>query len=119
MIWHLYDQQKKIAGTERKAERAMSKADRYAADVAVIRRQVDRLSLACQAMWELLRDRSDLTEEDIEAKILEIDARDGRVDGKFATKLTNCSSCGRPTNSRRDSCVMCGAPLKREHQFEG
>ncbi len=62
--------------------------------------------------------RSDLTEDDIEAKILEIDGRDGRVDGKIATKITNCTACGRPTNSRRGSCVMCGVPLKREHQFE-
>ena len=84
MIWEVY-QQTKIAGAERTAERAMSKADRYAADIADVRRLVDRLTLACQAMWELLRDRSDLTEEDIEAKILEIDARDGRVDGKIAT----------------------------------
>ncbi len=118
MIWEAY-QQTKIAGAERAADRAMSKADRYAADIADISRQVDRLSLACQAMWELLRDRSELTEEDIEAKILEIDGRDGRVDGKIATKLTTCTTCGRPTNSRRGSCVMCGAPLKRGHQFEG
>jgi hypothetical protein len=118
MIWEAY-QQTKIAEAERTADRAMSKADRYAADIADIRRQVDRLSLACQAMWELLRDHSDLTEEDIEAKILEIDGRDGRVDGKIATKQTNCTACGRPTNSTRSSCVMCGAPLTKEHLFEG
>lgn len=117
MIWEAY-QQTKIAGAEQTAERALSKADRYAADIADVRRQVERLSLACQAMWELLRDRSDITEEDLEAKILEIDARDGRVDGKIATTMTTCSSCGRPTNSRRGSCVICGATLKREHPFE-
>lgn len=118
MIWEAY-QQTKIAGAEQTAERAMSKADRYAFDIADVRRHVERLSLACQAMWELLRDRSDLTEEEIEAKILEIDARDGRVDGKIATKTAACAACGRPTNSSRSSCLMCGAPLKREHQFEG
>lgn len=118
MIWEAY-QQTKIAGAERAAERAQSKADRYASDIAGIKNHVDRLSLACQAMWELLRDRSDLTEEDIEAKILEVDGRDGRVDGKIATQVCTCHACGRPTNSRRSSCVMCGAPLKRLHQFEG
>ncbi|MEZ5384196.1 MAG: hypothetical protein R3F13_01645 [Prosthecobacter sp.] len=118
MIWEAY-QQTKIAGAERTAERAMSKADRFAADLANVQRQMARLSLACQAMWELLRDRSDLTEEDIEAKIREIDARDGQVDGRIGTTLSDCPSCGRPTNSRRSSCLMCGAPLKRPHQFEG
>lgn len=117
MIWEVY-QQTKITGAEQTAEKALSKADRYAADIADVRRQVDRLTLACQAMWELIRDRTGLTEEDIEAKILEIDARDGSVDGKISTKSVNCTSCGRPTNSRRGSCVMCGAPIKREHQFE-
>lgn len=118
MLWEVY-QQTKIAGAERAAERAQSKADRYADDIASIKRHVDRLSLACQAMWELLRDHSDLSEEHIEAKILEIDARDGKIDGKIGTQLVDCPNCGRPTNSRRASCVICGAPFKREHQFEG
>jgi hypothetical protein len=118
MIWEAY-QQTKIAGAERTAERAMSKADRYAADIANVQRQIDRLTLACQAMWELLRDRSDLTEQDIESKMNEIDGRDGTLDGKIGTTLADCPSCGRPTNSRRSSCLMCGAPLARQHQFEG
>ncbi len=118
MLWEAY-QQTKIAGAERTAERAMSKADRYADDIAGLQRHVERLSLACQAMWELLRDSSGLTEADIEAKILEIDARDGRVDGKIATQVLDCPSCGKATNSRRSCCVICGAPLRRQHQFEG
>ncbi len=117
MIWEAY-QQTKIAGAERTAERALSKADRYAADIADVRKQIERLSLACQAMWELLRDRTGLTEQDIEAKILEIDARDGQVDGKIGTSSFDCPACGRPTNSRRSSCLMCGAPFQRQHQFE-
>jgi len=117
MIWEAY-QQTKIASAERTADRAMSKADRYAADIAHIQRQMGRLTLACQAMWELLRDRSELTEEDIESKMREIDGRDGQVDGKIGTTLFECPSCGRPTNSRRSSCLMCGAPLTKQHQFE-
>lgn len=118
MIWEAY-QQTRIAGAENTAERAMSKADRYAADISNVQRQIERLTLSCQAMWELLRDRSGLTEEDIEAKIHEIDARDGQLDGKIGTTLFECPSCGRPTNTRRSACLMCGAPLKRQHQFEG
>jgi hypothetical protein len=118
MLWEIH-QQSKIASAERSAERAESKVGRYADEVSRIGRHVDRLSLACQAMWELLRDHSDLTEEHIEAKILEIDGRDGQLDGKIGTQLCDCPDCGRPTNSRRSSCVMCGAPLVKEHKFEG
>ena len=118
MLWEAY-QQSKIEGATRVAESAKSKADRHTDDITNLTRHVERLSLACQAMWELLRDCSELTEEHIEAKILEIDGRDGCIDGKIGIQRMDCPSCGRPTNSSRTSCVMCGAPLKRKHQFEG
>ncbi len=117
MIWEL-QQQSKIASAEEKAQRAISKADRYAQDIADLKRHSERLSLACQAMWELVRERTGLTEDEIETKILEIDARDGRIDRKIATRQLVCPSCGKPTNSRRTTCVLCGVPLPREHQFE-
>ncbi len=117
MIWEL-QQQSKIASAEEKAQRAMSKADRYAQEIAALKRHTERLSLACQAMWELVRERTGLTEEEIEVKILEIDARDGRIDRKIATRHLACPSCGKPTNSKRTICVLCGAPLTRDHQFE-
>jgi hypothetical protein len=117
MLWELH-QQTKIAGAERVADRAMSKADRYAADIANVERKIERLTLACQAMWELLRDRANLTENDIELKMLEIDGRDGKVDGKIAMSQLTCPECGRPSNSRRTACVICGATLPKEHRFE-
>lgn len=100
------------------AGRAESSADRVFHEVNELRRHVDRLSLACQAMWELLRDRSGLTEGEIEAKILEIDARDGTVDGKMTVQTIPCPSCHRNTNTKRDICVMCGAPIERKHRFD-
>jgi hypothetical protein len=118
MLWEAY-QQTRIAGAERTAESAESKVDRCAKTVEDLQRHVERLSLACQAMWELLRERSDLTEADIEMKILEIDGRDGCVDGRIGIQQLDCPSCGRKTNSKRNSCVMCGAPIKRPYQFGG
>lgn len=117
MIWDIY-QQTKIDGANRTADRAMSKADRYANDISNLKQHVERLSLASQAMWELLKSRSDLTEEELDAKILEIDARDGRIDGKIGTPPIDCPACGRTTSATRDTCVVCGAPTLRKHQFE-
>ena len=118
MLWEAY-QQTRIAGAERIAESAESKVDRCANKIEDLQRHVDRLSLACQALWELLRERSDLTEEDIESKILEIDGRDGAVDGKISVQTLDCPACGRKTNSKRGSCIMCGAPIKRPYPFAG
>ena len=94
------------------------KANRYSDDIRDIGNQVERLSLACQAMWELLRENTQLTEQDLENKILEVDARDGDIDGKIGTQSLTCHNCGRPTHSKREFCVMCGAPLRRQHKFE-
>ena len=118
MLWESY-QQTRIAGAEQIAESAEAKVDRCGRAVEDLRRQVERLSLACQAMWELLRGCSDLTEADLEMKILEIDGRDGCVDGKIGVQPLDCPACGRKTSSKRDSCVMCGAPIKRPSQFSG
>jgi hypothetical protein len=116
MLWDAY-QQTRIADAERVAESAESKAERLSRSITDLQRQVDRLSLACQALWEMLRERSDMTEEELDAKILETDGRDGSVDGKIGVQAMDCPSCGRKTNSKRSSCLMCGAPLKRPSQF--
>jgi predicted hydrocarbon binding protein len=65
-------------------------------------------------MWEVLRDNSDLTEKDIEDKTMEIDGRDG----KMGAQITDCPSCGRPTNTKRTCCVISGAELSKLHKFE-
>jgi len=118
MLWETY-QQSRIAGAEQAAESAEARVDRYARRLDEVQRHVERLSLACQAMWELLREVSDLTEEELEKKILEVDGRDGCVDGKIGVQPVDCPACGRKTSSKRSSCVMCGAPIKRAYPFGG
>ena len=118
MLWEAY-QQTNIAAAERTAESADAKAERCARTIGDLQRHVDRLSLACQALWELLRSCSDLTEDDLEKKVLEIDGRDGCVDGKIGMQPLDCPSCGRKTSSKRNTCVMCGAPIKRPYPFGG
>lgn len=118
MLWEVWQQQR-INSAEHSASRAENKANNMADDVRDLSRKVDHLMLASQAMWELLREMTSVTDEHLAAKILEIDARDGRVDGKIARQTCVCSACGRTTNSRRASCIMCGAPLKKDHIFEG
>lgn len=118
MIWEI-QQQAKIHRANESARNAENKVERVDTDVDEIRRHLERLSLACQSMWELIRERTDLTEEDLDQKILEVDGRDGRIDGKISRQIADCPHCGRKTNTRRDVCLMCGGELKRLHQFEG
>ena len=118
MIWEIH-QQAKIHKAEDNARKASNKVDQFDTEIRDLRRHLDRLSLASQSMWELLREHSELTEEDLEAKILEVDGRDGIVDGKISRQITVCGNCGKNTNTRRTICIMCGAPVDRPHKFEG
>ncbi len=103
----------------KQTERISTRAQASDSEFLKLRRQVDRLTLTCQSMWELLRDGSDLTEDHLMRKVAEVDLRDGSPDGRLGSTVIHCESCGKNTNSRRDNCVWCGAPVERAHIFEG
>ena len=65
MLWEMY-QQKQIASANSTADHAAGKADGLAGELQRINRHLDRLTLACHSMWELIRDNTQLTEADLE-----------------------------------------------------
>lgn len=116
-LWDLH-QNGQISAANQTADRAENKADAVVSDLARSQRRIERLSLCCQALWELLRDKHGLTEEELQSRILEIDLRDGTTDGKMRTQIVDCPNCGSKTNTKRSLCVICGAPLPVKHTFE-
>ena len=73
--------------------------------------RLERLLLVSAALWELLRERTGLTEEDLMAKVMEIDGRDGTLDGKLPQTPIACPDCGRAVYPRHQTCLYCGAKL--------
>ena len=75
------------------------------------RKNTERLYLVVQAMWELLKDKAGLTDADLDAKVQEIDMRDGRRDGQDSTQTDpmKCRQCGRTILSGQTQCSWCGA----------
>ena len=67
--------------------------------------QIGRLLLFNQALWELLRDRLDVTDADLESKIHEVDIRDGVEDGELTTTALKCPTCGRISSSKHWKCL--------------
>ncbi len=116
MIW---DSQDRYDNAHDAAERAERKGEALAAELKALQRQVDRMALACQAMWEIIRENSDFTEEDLDKKMLEIDSRDGKTDGKIGALVLTCPACGSKTNSKRGTCIICGATVTSPHKFGG
>jgi len=87
------------------------------ADLRKLEQRLNRMTLACQSMWELIRDHTDFTEEDLEKKILEVDLRDGKADGTMGPEVLACPSCKRNTNSHRSNCLYCGTLVTKSSQF--
>ncbi len=117
LLWDPH-QQGQISCANQTADRAANKAESAAAELSRLQRRIERLSLCCQAMWELLREKHGLTEDELQSRILEIDLRDSTTDGKMRMQIVDCPSCGSKTNTKRSLCVICGAPLPLKHTFE-
>lgn len=117
MFWELY-QQGQIHSAKSEASRAGSKALRVQEELARVSDKIDSLAITCQAMWELIRERTTLSDADIERKMQEIDLRDGKSDGKMRAPATECSDCGRTISRRHARCLYCGAEFQKTHVFE-
>ena len=118
-LWDL-NQEGRISAASTNAQYASSKASAVATDVTLMERRVDHLTLLCQSMWELLRDQSGLSDQQLRAKIADIDTRDGKADGKINSSVFPCPKCKANCHSTSQFCVMCGQDLKmhKAHLFE-
>lgn len=104
----LYARQKAHAA-EATARVAASKA-REASSVSMdVERRLDKLTLINMALWSLLSEKLQLTEEDLMERVKTIDLMDGEADGKLKRQLLKCGSCNRIMSPRHSKCIYCGA----------
>lgn len=116
MSHHFCDLRTKDAKAD--ATQALTEAHRHERYIEQLENRLARTTLACQALWELLKTRVGLTEEELLAKMDEIDLRDGVRDGKMSPTVCLCGSCGRKVNSISPRCMYCGAELVKPHVFQ-
>ena len=81
--------------------------------VRELEHHVARLSLLNQALWELIRERLNVTDADLEKRIHEVDLRDGVEDGCITDGPLQCPTCGRVSNSKHWKCLYCGQAFER------
>ena len=113
MLWDLM-QQLHIKGLEGEVSAARRDAQDYMTNF--VRRFDDRfsaLALVCEALWELLSEHTELTEDDLKKKVLEIDLRDGVQDGKVDRNvgrgpIEKCPECGAGISRKFNRCLFCG-----------
>jgi len=111
-------QQRQIGEVGGKASRAASSADKAHARLVQLEDKLDSLALTCQALWELVRESTELSDEMITAKVMEIDLRDGVKDNAMGTTGRRCAGCDRAIGKRHIKCMYCGHAIKKEHTFQ-
>ncbi|HUO09766.1 MAG TPA: hypothetical protein VM008_15785 [Phycisphaerae bacterium] len=102
----------------REAATASAEAAAAKRDVAYLEDQLERMKLVCAAVWELVKEKHALTEEDLVAKIALLDAKDGIADGKFSRAPKKCVKCGRTVTDKQRACMYCGAVQPFESVFQ-
>ena len=110
-IWDVY-QQVQIHNLNKSAEASNEFTAETVAGVRTSVRQlddkVDRLALICRAMYELIRESSDISDEQLAAKVTEVDLRDGKADGKMTPQQKDCPECDAKICARFNRCLFCG-----------
>lgn len=78
-----------------------------------LKRKVNRMQLLCQAMYEMLEAAGQLNRRTLEARMREIDLRDGVEDEAMTEIPLKCPSCRRVSSSRNWRCMYCGLEFER------
>jgi len=70
--------------------------------------RVDKLVLICRASFELLQEQSGVTDQQLAERMMEIDLRDGRADGRMGPQQKTCPKCGAGICAKFNRCLFCG-----------
>jgi len=108
ICWEAH-QQFSIRAAEARAADASARVHDVRADVRMLVDALDRMALVHRAMWELVAPRRDISEEELAAKVREIDLRDGKLDGRLRPEVRRCPKCQRTMQRRHIVCLSCGA----------
>ena len=65
-----------------------------------------------EALWLILKEKHGYSDEDLMERIVEIDLRDGKLDGRAVSETPSCPQCKRlHVAKHRPLCLYCGATM--------
>jgi hypothetical protein len=108
----------RLAEAQSEASRAKDEVATYRNRIRDLEFSLNRMALMSQAVWELVSGRLGISENELLSRVSEIDLRDGVADGRMTAKVSNCSACGRPVNTKRSRCIYCGTAVEKPHVFQ-
>ena len=97
------------------AASAQSAASSAKNEVSYLKNEVERLLMITEALWSFIKENHELKDDDLFAKVIEIDGKDGKVDGKVATSAPkNCPACNRVLSKKKPFCMFCGVTVDKD-----
>jgi hypothetical protein len=81
-------------------------------DVDQLKADNERLLLITEALWDIIRERLELPEDELARAIHRLDLQDGFLDfRKRPSPPRNCPKCSRVLTKKKATCTFCGAPV--------
>jgi hypothetical protein len=93
------------------AETAAGRVSSAEEQLAEIRKRHDRLLLANQALWEIVKEKLGVSDADLRERMKELDFSDGKSAGKITAGAADCPDCHRKTPANRHKCMYCGTEI--------
>jgi hypothetical protein len=72
------------------------------------------LTIIVEAMWELLKSKTNTPDEDLRKQIIEVEFEKARAHTNMTVK---CKSCSRPVSLKTKTCLFCGEKLESKEIF--
>ena len=111
----LYDihQNSKIGEANARATAGMMQAERAGDRVAELEERVDKMALLNLALWTLLKEKLNATDEELTLRVQQLDLMDGKLDGRIKGTPVDCPDCQRTLHQKHRKCLYCGFTLEQ------
>lgn len=98
----------KIGALGTQAARAESKVGFLEREAKILQANLAKALMISEALWEIMKDKHGLGDEELRKKVYEVDMRDGTLDGKNQRKAVECPNCRHMVSARHPACLYCG-----------
>ncbi|OPZ90776.1 MAG: hypothetical protein BWY74_02203 [Firmicutes bacterium ADurb.Bin419] len=90
-------------------------------ELFLLLKKVEKLMMITEALWLILKETNNLTDEELKEKILQVDLKDGKLDGRVAANadgIEYCPQCGQVLQKNKYVCIYCGAEIENPDFFK-
>ena len=92
----------------RQAKKAETETVNLGNRIKILENNVAKALLINEALWELIREKLRLTDDELNEKLYAVDMRDGELDGKNQRSIAvKCPQCNRMVSPRHAACLYC------------